>query len=56
VKPGDTVQAGDPVCIVEAMKLFNHIKAPSPCRIVRFLVEHGKPVTKDQPLVEIEAV
>lgn len=54
VEEGDTVAKGDPVCIVEAMKLFNQIKAPSKCKIVRFLVEHGDPVEKDQPLAEIE--
>jgi len=54
VKEGDAVKAGDPVCIVEAMKLFNQIKAPSNCQIVRVLVEHGKPVQKGQPLVEIK--
>jgi len=54
VKVGDTVKEGDPVCIVEAMKLFNQIKAPCKCKIVKFLVEHGDAVTKDQALVEIE--
>lgn len=54
VKEGDAVKAGDPVCIVEAMKLFNQIKAPSNCQIVRVLVEHGKPVQKGQPLLEIK--
>jgi oxaloacetate decarboxylase alpha subunit len=54
VAEGDKVKAGQPVCIVEAMKLFNEIKAPSDCRIVKILVEHGKPVTKDQPLILIE--
>ncbi len=54
VKEGDTVQAGDPVCIVEAMKLFNQIKAPSRCRIVKLLAQHGDAVKKGQPLVAIE--
>lgn len=54
VNVGDTVKADDPVCIVEAMKLFNHIKAPSACKIIKFLVEHGKPVQKDQPMIQIE--
>jgi len=54
VKEGDTVKAGDPVCIVEAMKLFNEIRSPSDCKIVRLLVEHGRPVQKDQPLILIE--
>jgi len=53
VKEGDTVKAGDPVCIVEAMKLFNPIKAPQDCRIVKRLVEHGTAVQKGQPLFEI---
>jgi oxaloacetate decarboxylase (Na+ extruding) subunit alpha len=56
VKEGDTVKEGVPVCIVEAMKLFNQIKAPRNCRIVKILVEHGKPVEKGQPLVSIEPV
>jgi len=54
VKAGDTVKAGDPVCIVEAMKLFNQIKAPVDCKILKVLVEHGKAVKKDQPLVSYE--
>jgi len=54
VSPGGEVDEGDPVCIVEAMKLFNQIKAPCRCRVVKFLVEHGQPVEKDQPLVGIE--
>ncbi|MBM4142907.1 MAG: pyruvate carboxylase subunit B [Lentisphaerae bacterium] len=53
-KPGDTVEKDAPVCIVEAMKLFNQIKAPRKCRIVKFLVAHGAAVSKDQPLVAIE--
>jgi biotin carboxyl carrier protein len=36
------------------MKLFNQIKAPVACRIVKFLVEHGDAVKKDQPLAAIE--
>ncbi len=51
---GDTVKKGQPVFIVEAMKLFNEIKAPCDCKIVKFLVNHGDPVTKGQPLVVIE--
>jgi oxaloacetate decarboxylase alpha subunit len=51
---GDTVKKGGAVCIVEAMKLFNQIKAPGNCKIVKFLVEHGAAVEKGQPLVVIE--
>ena len=42
---GATVKAGDAVCVVEAMKLFNPIKAPAAGKIT-FLAEHGKPVAK----------
>ncbi len=49
---GAAVKAGDPVCVVEAMKLFNPIKAPSGGKIT-FLVEHGKAVTKGQPVAVI---
>jgi len=51
---GDDVKTGDPVCIVEAMKLFNQIKAPTDCKIKTFLCKHGDPVKKGQPLVSIE--
>lgn len=54
VKEGDEVKVGATVCIVEAMKLFNEIKAPCNCRILKLLVEHGKPVKKDDPLMAYE--
>ena len=54
VEVGAEVKKGEPVCIVEAMKLFNQIKAPVNCKIVRFLAEHGDAVKKGQPLVAIE--
>jgi oxaloacetate decarboxylase alpha subunit len=54
VKEGDTVKAGEPVCIVEAMKLFNQIKAAFDCKIVRLLVKHGDKVQKDQALFAVE--
>ena len=50
---GAAVKAGDAVCVVEAMKLFNPIKAPAAGKIT-FLVEHGKAVTKGQVLATIE--
>ena len=56
VKEGDTVKAGDLVCIVEAMKLFNQIKAPFDCKIVKFLVQRGAAVEKGRPLVAVEKV
>ncbi len=51
---GDKINEGDVVCIVEAMKLFNQIKAPSKCKIIKFLVEHGDAVQKGQPMAIIE--
>jgi oxaloacetate decarboxylase alpha subunit len=54
VKVGDIVKAGQPVCIVEAMKLFNEIKAPCDGKITGILVEHGKPVKKDDPMISYE--
>jgi oxaloacetate decarboxylase alpha subunit len=51
VKIGDTVKAGDKVCIVEAMKLFNEIQAPAAGKISAILVEDGDAVQKGQPLI-----
>ena len=49
---GASVKAGDAVCVVEAMKLFNPIKATAAGKIT-FLAEHGKPVTKGQVVAVI---
>ncbi len=51
---GQTVDEGTPVCIIEAMKLFNEIKVPVSCKILKFLVKDGEMVEKDQPIVAIE--
>ena len=53
-EPGAARKVGETVCVVEAMKLFNEIKAPRDCKIVKFLVEHGAIVNKGQPLAVIE--
>ena len=49
---GATVKAGEPCCIVEAMKLFNPIKATAAGKIT-FLVKHGTLVTKGQKIAVI---
>ena len=49
---GATVKDGQAVCVVEAMKLFNPIKAPAGGRIT-FLVEHGRSVVKGQTIASI---
>ena len=54
VQVGDTVEKGQVICIIEAMKLFNEIEAEESGRIVKVLVENATPVEYDQPLFLIE--
>ena len=55
VKVGDTVKAGDVLCIIEAMKLFNEIEFDGPSgKIIKVLSEDSSPVEYDQPLFLIE--
>jgi biotin carboxyl carrier protein len=54
VKEGDVVDAGQTLCIVEAMKVMNEIKAEAPCKIVEILAENGRPVNAGQALFHIE--
>ena len=56
VKPGDSVQAGQVVCIVEAMKLMNEIEADVSGEVVRALIENGQPVEYGQGLFAIRPV
>lgn len=53
-KEGDVVEAGQTLCIIEAMKVMNEIKAESRARITRIAVENGRPVTSGQVLFEVE--
>jgi len=50
VKPGDVVQEGQPLCIIEAMKLMNEIEADASGEIVKRLVNNGQPVEYGQVL------
>jgi len=54
VQVGDTVSAGSVLCIVEAMKLMNEIESDANGKIVKILVEDGKPVEYNQPLFLIQ--
>ncbi|PKA59876.1 Biotin carboxyl carrier protein of acetyl-CoA carboxylase 2, chloroplastic [Apostasia shenzhenica] len=54
VKVGDKVKKGQVVCIIEAMKLMNEIEADQSGTVVEILVEDGKPVSVDLPLLVIE--
>ncbi|MEO0119542.1 MAG: acetyl-CoA carboxylase biotin carboxyl carrier protein [candidate division WOR-3 bacterium] len=53
---GDVVEKGATLCIIEAMKLMNEIKAEKKCKIIDILVEEGSPVEYGQPLFLIEEV
>jgi acetyl-CoA carboxylase biotin carboxyl carrier protein len=53
VEVGDSVQLGDTLCIIEAMKLMNEIEADKSGVVKQVLVENGQPVEFGQPLVVI---
>jgi acetyl-CoA carboxylase biotin carboxyl carrier protein len=53
VEEGQSVQAGDVLCIVEAMKMMNQIEADKSGTIGKILVEDGQPLEFDQPLFTI---
>ncbi|MFO7799865.1 acetyl-CoA carboxylase biotin carboxyl carrier protein [Rhodohalobacter sp.] len=54
VKVGDTVQKGDTLCIVEAMKIMNEIEAEFSGTVQKILVEDAQPVEFNQPLFIIK--
>ena len=54
VEVGQSVSAGDVICIIEAMKMFNQIEADRSGTVKAILVENGDPVEFDEPLVIIE--
>ncbi|OJJ21518.1 acetyl-CoA carboxylase, biotin carboxyl carrier protein [marine bacterium AO1-C] len=54
VNIGDEVKAGETVCIIEAMKLFNEIESDISGTIVKILVDNATPVEYDQPLFLVE--
>lgn len=54
VKEGDTVEEGKTLCIVEAMKVMNEVKAESAARILKIAVENGKPVSAGQDIFIVE--
>lgn len=53
IEVGKSVQKGDVICIIEAMKMMNQIEADKSGTIEAILVENGEPVEFDQPLVTI---
>jgi acetyl-CoA carboxylase biotin carboxyl carrier protein len=54
VEVGSAVKQGEPVCIIEAMKIMNEIEADQAGTITKILVENGQPVEFGQPLFVIE--
>jgi len=54
VEVGSEIKAGDTVCIIEAMKLFNEIEAEVSGKVVKILSDDSSPVEFDQPLFLID--
>ena len=54
VEVGDSVNVGDTLCIIEAMKMLNQIEADQAGTIKAVLVDNGQPVEFGEPLVIIE--
>ncbi|MHB0755505.1 acetyl-CoA carboxylase biotin carboxyl carrier protein [Polaribacter sp. M15] len=54
VEVGSTINAGDTVCVIEAMKLFNEIESEVSGKIVKVLVDDSSPVEFDQPLFLVD--
>ena len=54
VNVGDEIAVGKPVCIIEAMKLFNEIESEIKGKIVKVLIDDATPVEYDQPLFLVD--
>lgn len=54
VSVGDVISKGQPLCIIEAMKIMNEIESDVSGKVVAIHVKNGQPVEFDQPLFEIE--
>jgi acetyl-CoA carboxylase biotin carboxyl carrier protein len=53
VEVGDTVKKGQPICIIEAMKLMNEIESDADGVVKAVLVDNGQPVEYGEPLIVI---
>jgi acetyl-CoA carboxylase biotin carboxyl carrier protein len=56
VEVGDAVAAGDTLCLIEAMKLFNELKADVDGLVRAIHVDNGQPVEYGQLLFELEPI
>ena len=54
VEVGDSVNVGDVLCVIEAMKLFNEIESEVSGKVVKVLVDDSSPVEFDQPLFLVD--
>ena len=54
VEVGSTINVGDVLCVIEAMKLFNEIESEVSGKIVKILVDDSSPVEFDQPLFLVD--
>ena len=54
VEVGDTIKMGQPVCIIEAMKIMNEIEADRDGKVLRVMCENGQAVEFGQPLFIVE--
>ena len=54
IELGDIVKKGQPICIIEAMKLMNDVESEFAGKVVDIMVENGQPVEYGEPLVKIE--
>lgn len=53
---GDTLKKGDTMCIIEAMKMMNEVKAPYDCKIVECLVENEEFVEYNKAIFKLEKI
>jgi acetyl-CoA carboxylase biotin carboxyl carrier protein len=56
VNVGDEIKAGQVLCIIEAMKLFNEIESEVSGRLVKVIADDSSPVEYDQPLFLVEPI
>jgi acetyl-CoA carboxylase biotin carboxyl carrier protein len=54
VEVGTAVEAGQQLCVIEAMKVFNAVHAAGPGRVAAILAENGREVSPGQPLFRID--
>ena len=55
VAVGQTISVGQPIGLIEAMKLFNEIKSDKAGRVVRIVAENGRLVKSKSPIIELES-